>query len=841
MGYNVIIISGGKTMGGRVLITILSFLFAFPLIAQEKISGPPQKVNVEFRNDRILVKFKEVVKIPNNYPSRTTGPIEPGNNPYERILPPEAVEALAKINGKILWIAKTTNIAIVSIPQNTVGKAIETLYKSGVVEYAEPDYKVYATQTIPNDPYFPRMWNLNDVDDTDIDAPEAWDISTNGTGVLVGVVDTGVDYNHEDLHGNMWQNPNEIPGNNIDDDGNGWIDDIYGVDCYNMDGDPMDDNGHGTHVAGTIGAIGNNGIGVVGVAWNAKIVALKFLNADGWGYVSDAICAMEYFRSIMQTEKVNKGILNASWGGHGYSRALYDEIKALMRDGVLFIAAAGNNSDDTDIYPEYPAAYNLPNIISVCASDTNDERATFSNYGTSSVDLCAPGVYIWSTIPGNNYDAYSGTSMATPHVTGAAAVLWTKYPRFNWKKIKALILNGVDKPSGLANTSLTEGRLNLYNSLTVDPRSPAIFSVKPKIADRGDRIIIKGINFGSSPGQVLVNGKPLKIVKWSKQKIIAQIPSKIAYGKKTLKVVNSNGKESIDVWFTVGKIPVKVGETLIGHAWASAVQVGYNLWIFGGGTYWGQTGLVERCTLDVEPICVINSAWTMPKPLTNTSAILFNNEVWIVGGLDWDTFEYSDKIQIFNPSTGTWRMGPTLPEPLLSPGLFVYNGKLYVVGGERSDGTISNKVYIYDPITNKWTTGADKPTAVDKAITVRKGNTSKFVVAGGFTSIWCGTETSITEIYDASKDEWTIGPNMNIPRGGAAGIYAGGVYALMGNCVNSRSDGEVLKRGKWKIIVYGHRTRYTPMVGKKGKYVYIFGGYDFSSWEYISSIVRYKY
>ena len=243
----------------------------------------------------------------------------------------------------------------------------------------------------PDDPQFGNQWGLNNTDqssglvDADIDAPEAWDVRTTGGGLKVAVIDTGIDYTHPDLAANIWTNPGEIPGNGIDDEGNGYIDDVHGYDFANNDGDPLDDMGHGTHVAGTIAAVGNNGMGVTGVVWgDVQLVALKFLDANGSGSISNAIRAINYCVANGIT------ISNNSWGSGVGFLALRDAIKTAGDAGHLFVASAGNDSDDADIAPTFPAAFDLNNIISVAATDRFSQLASFSNYGKSSVDI-VPG------------------------------------------------------------------------------------------------------------------------------------------------------------------------------------------------------------------------------------------------------------------------------------------------------------------------------------------------------------------------------------------------------------------------------------------------------------------
>jgi subtilisin family serine protease len=284
---------------------------------------------------------------------------------------------------------------------------------------------------------------------------------------VVGVIDSGVDYNHPELAGAIWRNPKELAGDGVDNDGNGYVDDIYGWNFVSNNNNPMDDNGHGTHVAGTIAAAGDNGVGVAGVA-NAKILPLKFLSATGSGSTSAAIAAINYATKLRQSG-VNLVITNNSWGGGGYSTALYDAIKAHGNAGIMFVAAAGNGGsdqigDDNDRSPQYPASYDLANIVSVAATDHHDVLASFSNFGAASVDLAAPGVSILSTVPGG-YGYSSGTSMAAPHVAGAAALAWSYSPGASVAQVRSALFNSVDKISGLNGKMVTGGRVNAHGTL----------------------------------------------------------------------------------------------------------------------------------------------------------------------------------------------------------------------------------------------------------------------------------------------------------------------------------------------------------------------------------------
>jgi len=315
-----------------------------------------------------------------------------------------AASAFYKNNWNISTIRTFKSIGCqhVKLPQGmTVEQAMDMYRNDPDVEYAEPNYIYHATLT-PNDTSFNELWGLHNTgqpvngtggtSDADIDATEAWNIVTGSTGsntVVIAVIDSGVKWNHEDLIGNIWSNPDEIPDNGIDEGTNGYIDDIRGWDFVDNDNDPMDYNGHGTHVAGTIAAFGNNGTGVTGVCWRAKIMPLRGLNADGSGWTSDFILAIQYANAN------GAHVINNSWGGGGYSQALKNAIDA---SSAVVVCAAGNDSVNNDITPHYPSNYTSTNIISVAATNQSDGRASFSNYGVTSVDVGAPGTNIYSTM-----------------------------------------------------------------------------------------------------------------------------------------------------------------------------------------------------------------------------------------------------------------------------------------------------------------------------------------------------------------------------------------------------------------------------------------------------------
>jgi thermitase len=375
----------------------------------------------------------------------------------------------------------------------SIESVIATLNKNPDIEYAEPNF-IYRVNPIkenlssikrvphspftdftaatPDDPSFGQLWGLRNtgsnepqgsagVEGSDVNALKAWDLTKGSKAVKIAVIDTGVDYNHPDLKENMWTNTAEANGvAGVDDDGNGFIDDIHGYDFANNDSNPMDGNGHGTHCSGTIGAVHNNRIGVAGVMSDVSIVAIKFLGDEGSGSLEGAIKSIDY------ATKLNVDLMSNSWGGGGRSVALLEAIQRASAQGIIFTAAAGNSASNNDTNPSYPASYDVPNIVSVAATTAQNSLASFSCFGRNSVHIGAPGHHILSTIQGGKYDVYSGTSMATPHVSGVLGLLLAKEGRLSHADLRSRLTMTSVPVAGLRGKTVTAGRVDAYNLLT---------------------------------------------------------------------------------------------------------------------------------------------------------------------------------------------------------------------------------------------------------------------------------------------------------------------------------------------------------------------------------------
>ena len=380
----------------------------------------------------------------------------------------QTVEHISSVvGGRMLDWDENHDMMLLEVGERlTVDEAIARLTREIGVAYAEPNYVIRVFRH-PNDPYYSSQYHH-----AQIASPEAWDITTGSASVVVCDIDSGADLDHVDLAGNLWTNPGEIPGNGIDDDGNGYIDDIVGWDFHEGDNDPSDvagfmNPGHDTHTAGLIGAVGNNGVGLTGVSWDVSIMIVRFINEIGMGTVFNAAKSINY--SVYNGARV----INASWGGFPDTETLRNSMEYAADNEVLLAIACGNGSmfgvgQDNDAKPMFPASFPHLNVISIAATDQADTRTTFSNYGRASVDLAAPGQAVLSTLPNDTYKVFSGTSMSSPIVAGAAALLLSQTPSMTAVELRHYLLGSVDRITSMQGISTAQGRLNIYRALTGD-------------------------------------------------------------------------------------------------------------------------------------------------------------------------------------------------------------------------------------------------------------------------------------------------------------------------------------------------------------------------------------
>lgn len=821
-----------------------------PAAPESAVSGSSQNARAKYAENEILVKFKDTAAV-DRIPGRTPPIVATG----ESHLSETARTALTRVGSRVKKAYLHTGVNLVSVPETlSVQEAIEEMNNSGEVEFAEPNYVVHADK-VPNDPSFSQQWGLNNIGSqdppmtvrADIGAPDAWQWITNSSPTVVVIIDSGVDYNHEDLVDNMWKNPAELAGvTGTDEDHNEYVDDIYGINAADHNVDPMDIDGHGTHCAGTIGAVGNNGKGITGVAWKAQIMPLKFM-AHQSGYLNNAIECINYALAIKSANQYPRMIFNLSWGWDGSSsQALYNSLKSARNAGVLVVTSAGNTGKNSDLVPHYPSSYDLDNIIRVGGSDANDVPASWSNYGISSVDLFAPGANIFSTLPGNTYGNLSGTSCAAPFVSGAAALVWSAYPDLTYSDIKGLIFNGVESgrsPATLYGKCLTQGRLYLRASLAkVRLDDPSIFSITPTIGAKGDQITIVGNGLGSYGSTLLFGSDTLaydSIVSWDPKQIVLTLPQNLPFGMRLLKV-NSYQGISRGAVFRSGIVPRSAGATRLPHALAASAQIGQDLWIIGGISSTGATGMVERYNLLTGNS---GTAPLMPYPLAYAGAAPISNKIYVVGGLVMASQKPMRKLQILDLAGNNWTTGKDLPFALYQAAVVSVDDLLFVFGGTNGQNKVVASTLVYDPATDTWTRRTPPPVSTTYASAVRIENTPLVMLVGGSSKPGAGGSALRTvQVYNVETDSWQSYPLLSRARYGAGTVYGGSTYCLFGAGSDTQgfSDGEFLTDTAWQTAFFGYANLLSPIVAKWMDQVYIIGGKDLNTGNCLADVMTFQ-
>lgn len=498
---------------------------------------------------------------------------EPPYDPNQILVKPKAgateedIMQVEGINGPASEEAiPGTSIQVAEIPEGSTVEETVGLYEASPdVEIATPDTKMYLEQSapspapvFPDDPDFGLLHGLHNTGETggtldaDIDAPEAWSVTTGAPRAVVAVVDQGVNIDHPDLDGNVWTNPDEVPDNGVDDDNNGYVDDVHGWDFVNKDNTLYDqededyEKSHGTHVAGIVAAEGNNGLGGVGVAHGARIMPLKVSSPTGIS-ASRVIAALRYASGEgVRISNNSYGCLQSTPTSPCYNSLLAEEIRKADAAGHLFVSSSGNEAKDTDVTAHYPSGYDSPNVVSVASTDENDRLGVGSNYGAASVDLAAPGTNIWSTTPDFFFDYRSGTSMAAAHVAGVAALVKSQSPDLGHLQVKERILQGADEKDALKGRTASGGRLNAAGALGIlgpqppDADAPTVIAVSPPEEGEGSAAVSPGANVEATFSEAMdpgtVNGETFWLSLWDGG-YPKSVPATVRYDATTRKAV----------------------------------------------------------------------------------------------------------------------------------------------------------------------------------------------------------------------------------------------------------------------------------------------------------------
>lgn len=850
LGLLPLLLAGLRRHGARGVALALAALGLLPFAAQ---AAAADEFRVPLRNDlaldRVIVRFKDV-------PLARQASAASARAQAQRLgtrLPPALRAALAQAGATPLKASARTGLVTLKT-RRPVGETIEALYRSGMVEFAAPDFRRRAQGLLPNDPYFAVQWTLHNIgqvvnyasglDDRDLNAPEGWSVRTLAADVVVAVLDSGIDYGHEDLAENIWVHPGEIAGNGVDDDGNGYVDDVHGIDTVDDDSDPADGGVHGTAVAGAIGAVGNNGLGGAGVAWRVQMLPLRIVDQLFLAADSDAVEAIDYLIDLKQRLQLSRVIINASWGDPTNSPALHEAFKAATDAGILVVAAAGNYSMDSDKAPQYPANYDLDGIVAAGATAPDLEGPDYtSNYGCGAVDLFVTSEDATTTFPGNSYGYFGGTSVAAAELSGIAALVWAQYPQAPMLDIKSALLNGAKPLADLRGKAVTEGIARLDAALAAGAGRAALWGASPLAVGPGQTVQLRGYRFGDARGTVAFERDDgtrvaLAVQSWSGGRIAAVVPESAAYGSGRLVVETAAGASTNAACFAIAERPVRVGEMAVPRSDAAYAQIGEQLWIVGGTTYYGGTGAVERFDTRAQT-SVFDSAWTMPRAVTAMRAAAIGEKLYVVGGMDAQ-YQAVDALQIFDTVTGQWSEGAPLPEGLIYPAVAAVGGKLLVAGGNRRlfppelQDDISAQTYVYDPAADAWSAGAPLAQAVANAGIDVDPDSGTVRLLGGYLMNYdydSFPPTALVQRLAPAGAAWTADdvPMLRARHGMGVLRHDGHLYALHGvgdPAAAGWDDGELFDGSAWSVAVHNARHLTMPAVGRGQTRGYIAGGYD---------------
>ena len=810
----------------------------------------PAKFQVPYKlpseQGRLLVKFKQ----PANLLSFNGAPQNANDRSMYSALATESVQALGRIGAKAEKLYPHTGLVTVTTDQ-PLTTAIDELYRSGAIEYAEPDYLREAMSTLPNDPLFGSVWNLHNIgqvvnntlgiEDLDINGPEAWDTRTNASSVVVAILDSLADTEHEDLAANIWVNPGEIAHNGIDDDNNGYIDDVHGINTLVSDHEHGPD-AHATSVAGVIGAVGNNGIGIAGVAWSVQMMPISLMEYN-LGHDSAAIEAIEYVIAMKKKLQLPRVIINTSWGGLRYSKSLETAFKAAQDAGILVVAAAGNNNMDMEKRPVYPASYELGNIVSVGASSTTETGRSFgTNHGCSSTDLMAPGNAIFATVPtdSGSYRIESGTSLSAAAVSGTAALLWEEYPYASALDIKAALLHGTKPQPELTGYSMTGGLIRADLALEAGADQAAIWQISPFAAGPGQQLSIKGHKFGTNAGKVLLTqagqSYELTVKSWKDTEVVVTLPADVPYGSGTVSI-QSASRTSQDACFIVAELPKRIAEMATPRSDAAYVQIEDHLWVLGGSTEYGNTARVERFDVKTKKLTA-QSDWLLPEAVSGNEAVAIGKSIYLLGGVT-DDLQVINNVWQFDTENNSWQELAPLPEGLAYASAAVVADKIYVFGGfktkfpvETAD-QISAATYIYDTEKDSWSQGPDLLHPVSNSGIEVNPETSVISLFGGSEMRYDYDNlpaVSTVQQFNPATEQWQLAEPMLYPRAGMGVLrHQDSVYVLngFGHPVQGGWDhGERLVEGKWQKEILTDRYLSNPAVGISETHAYVLGGYD---------------